>query len=174
MGDINIDILDNANNDVNDYLSTLVYFGFLPYIKRPTMFDSGTYLDHIFVKQKLRAMKMKLKSYVLDTHLTDYAPVLLNINSEDFLNTSGDGSIVVTNNKLNFDELLISFDWSPITNIQNGEIATTKFIDTFKELMEESKIEYRVNVKSNKKSKSGSQTVSWSRSNIEINLKEPY
>ncbi|KAL3266156.1 hypothetical protein HHI36_010341 [Cryptolaemus montrouzieri] len=90
MGDISIDILDNANNDVNDYLSALVYFGFLPYIKRLTRLDSGTCLDHIFVEQKLRAMKMKLKSYVPDTHLTDHAPVLLNINFEDFLNASGD------------------------------------------------------------------------------------
>lgn len=48
VGDINIDILDENDNKVSDYLTVMAEYGYKSLINAPTRLE--TYLDHIFMK----------------------------------------------------------------------------------------------------------------------------
>lgn len=82
IGDINLNILNKISTNVNDYLNVLEGKGYEPYINKPTRVTrtSKTCIDHIFVKTKPKH-KRNIKSYIIQTDITDHYCVLLNIRT---------------------------------------------------------------------------------------------
>lgn len=157
MGDVNINILNASDNYVNDYLSGMAQLGYVSYINSPTRFESGTCLDHMFVCQRLRANNFRIGSYILDTHITDHAPTMLNINL-DMLSNNTTQNIPIILNKTRFDlqkfkQLLEMQDWSGVVNIQESDEATKVFIDIYQDLITKSKIVYTIKLRKNCKRK---------------------
>lgn len=156
-GDVNIDILKITDNNVCDYLFSMAQLGFVPYINRPTRFQSQTCLDHIFVLKKLHMTRYCFSSYILDTHVTDHAPVMLNIAASNPLpDLISQKSEIVTRVKLDlgkFKQLLGLEDWSCVTNIKNPDLAMNVFISTYKSLMKEAEVKYILKVNKHKKIK---------------------
>lgn len=156
-GDVNIDILKTADNNVCEYLFTMAQLGFVPYINSPTRFQSRSCLDHIFVLQRLHTIKFGFSSYVIDTHITDHAPVMINITSnsplpDNFSQNSG----IIKKKKLDLDKfrkLLNLENWSCVTSISDPDLATNVFISTYKELMLKAEVEYTVKINKHRKIK---------------------
>lgn len=156
VGDVNINIL-NVDNDVHNYLSVMSLLGFESYINTATRFDSNACLDHVFVNQKLKSNNLALDSYVLDSHMTDHGPIMLNIVSKnDNLNTTNNSPQLIRKNKLDIDKfkaLLSSHDWTCVLDDSNPESSTNNFITTFKNLQQEATFEYIIKNKKPKKIK---------------------
>lgn len=156
-GDINIDILKANDNNVCDYLYTMAQLGFIPYINSPTRFQTNTCLDHIFVRQKLRTVKCRYDTFILDTHVTDHSPVMLNITSDSLLpNHVSQESHIMKKTKLDlnkFRQLLSMEDWSCVTSLKDPDLATDVFVTTFMKFVEMAEVEYIVRVGKYKKIK---------------------
>lgn len=159
IGDININII-NENNNVNEYLSTMGRHGFIPYIGSPTRVtvDTASCIDHIFVRKKLKTNNLKFKSFILDTHITDHYPIMLNIKYEKQQQTTthSDSNFQRTYTKfdyLTFKQNIKSQIWCDVLNSNNPETATNTFVKIFTDLMELSKTSHTVKSKGHKKIK---------------------
>ena len=76
MGDINIDIkVNNEDSRSNDYLNLLAENGLIPGHLIPTR--DANCLDHVFIKTSYVS-----HSYVINSHITDHLPVLLNLHND--------------------------------------------------------------------------------------------
>ena len=74
IGDMNINIApDNSDPSYDQYLNTIMSHGLMAAHNLPTR--NKNCLDHVFLKSKNDATTL-----VLDTYITDHAPVLLNCN----------------------------------------------------------------------------------------------
>lgn len=140
VGDININISNKTDKNVNDYLSMLGQFGFVPYIGSPTRItiDSKSCIDHIFVRKKLKSNSLYFKSFIIEAHITDHFPVMLNIDCEQPVhNINKISACTYTNfDHLKFQQLIDYQDWSEVLHCDVPDIATTKFINTYLNLME--------------------------------------
>ena len=80
-GDINLNLTDANSTQVNNYLSLLHSYSFLPAITKPTRFPSGeqyhaaSTLDHIFYNNSLNTW-----SGIIYNDITDHCPTFLKIN----------------------------------------------------------------------------------------------
>lgn len=154
VGDININIL-NADNDAHNYLATMAQLGFESYINHITRFDSNTCLDHIFVNQRLKTDGLELQSYVLDSHMTDHAPTMLNIVAKNLIKGENDYKEIKIS-KLDLDKFVESLrvcDWSNVLNDPNPESSNNNFIKTYLDLKNKSTSEHTVKLKQHKKIK---------------------
>lgn len=155
IGDTNIDILKLEDDDVNDYLSTMAQQGFVSYVNSITRPDSNTCLDHIFVSQKLKSGKLGLSSFILDSHVTDHYPTMLNVRFDSKIcNSMASG--VITKTKLDVDgfrALLRSQDWSCVLGVQSTEVAASTFIDVYRNLMKETETEHVIRIRQHRKLK---------------------
>lgn len=156
-GDININILKVEDDVVSNYLSTMARMGFTPYINAPTRFETKTCIDHIFIRQKLKLKSMIFETYILNSHSTDHAPVMLNVCFTASTPTSEThNSSIITKKELNlskFKQLLGSQDWSCILNTQDPEEATNLFVSTYKNLMKVSETTFTMTIRNRKKIK---------------------
>ena len=82
-GDMNIDIIKFSNEDVMLYMSTLMYFKYLPNTTVPSRIAqlSTTYIDHIFMKT---SQKDELLIYC---DITDHLPCFLSLKFEKYNRT---------------------------------------------------------------------------------------
>ncbi|KAL3283814.1 hypothetical protein HHI36_017985, partial [Cryptolaemus montrouzieri] len=80
VGDMNMDLF-NIDDSSYNYLTAMSQLGFQSYINSITRFDSKTCLDHIFVNTKSKSNNLDLETYVLDIHITDHGPTMINIVS---------------------------------------------------------------------------------------------
>lgn len=154
IGDINIDILDRKDNNANDYLALMNSLGFQSYINSVTRELSGSCLDHVFVKQKLKSNNIKLNSYIFNEDITDHSPVMLLVRQKKIVQENCNST--VRRSKLNmtkFKEQLQGFDWSVVLNESNPELATKIFIDSYTKLLDNSTETYVLNMKSHRKIK---------------------
>ena len=71
----------------NQYLSLLGSHDFEPTIKGPTRgtLNSASCLDHIFIRSKLRSVSGKSDYFILNGHLTDLFPVMINFYKENIV-----------------------------------------------------------------------------------------
>lgn len=155
IGDTNINILDSEDDDTTHYLSMLAQLGFVSYVNTVTRFDSRTCLDHIFVSNKLKANKLDFHSYVLDHHMTDHGPVMLNVGYEHMRRDKCSGSHYIEQVKTNIyrvKQKLRLQDWSVITGNSDPETATKKFVSIYREIINTSKVTSMIKTqKKNKK-----------------------
>ena len=154
-GDININIIDGENNTVNDYLSLMAQHGFLSYINSPTRItkNSATCLDHIFVRQKLRAQSLVMKSFKLDNNITDHLPVMLLIRVQKnqkikYIKPEQEFYSFIDYNL--FKEKIVTHSWDAVLNCDNPEESTNKFINAFLKIKNESTITRKAKTKHKK------------------------
>ena len=78
-GDININLLHYDDSHVNEYITQLLSYGFLPRITLPTRITDSTQtlIDHIFVRIPIKDSERSLISGNLYADLSDHLPVFL-------------------------------------------------------------------------------------------------
>ena len=80
-GDMNIEIIKFSNEDVVSYVTTLISYGYLPYITLPSRITdfSMTFIDHIFVRLKRREKVLNILSGLfycdISDHLTSFVSI---------------------------------------------------------------------------------------------------
>lgn len=75
VGDINIDILDENDNKVSDYLTVMAEYGYKSLINAPTRLE--TCLDHIFMKPCIaRDIEFSIPIVTL-TDITDHSTIIV-------------------------------------------------------------------------------------------------
>lgn len=153
-GDINIDITDRNNNDATEYLAMMANKGFVPYINRPTRSESGTCLDHMFVKQNINCYNFS--SFILDTHVTDHYPIMLHINyKQNNIIMNKNISIKKTSiDSVKLISLLHNHNWENVTKVKDVNTATENFINTVESFIKRSENIHEIAMKQNKKIKS--------------------
>lgn len=155
-GDMNIDILGPHNNDENDYLSALGGLGFVSYINSVTRFDTGTCLDHIFVREQLNPGSLDFRSFILDYHMTDHAPVMLNIGFRQVTKCNNNERTSLIRYRTDMQKILRmlrSQDWTPVVDNTDPESATKQFVSIYKNIINQSRTEYVVRFREHKKIK---------------------
>lgn len=134
VGDININLGADNDNDVNDYISMLNHFGYLSAINSPTRVagETSSILDHIFIKRNLKT-SLEYSSYILKCSITDHYPVMLNINSCDNKISPELTQETYTSIKVDyqtFDNLISREDWTDVLRSGDAEVAAGRFVDT--------------------------------------------
>ena len=72
-GDIDIDIMKFSNEDVVSYVTTLMFYGYLPYITLPSPIDfSMTCIDHIFVRLNRRERVLNILNGFFYCDISDH------------------------------------------------------------------------------------------------------
>lgn len=135
MGDINVNILNNLEVDVNNYICTLAELGFFSYVTKPTREAENTssLIDHIFIRvnNKNLLKQISFQSYIFETNITDHYTLLLSaniINNPKKVNkTNRIKSKTINYAKLN--NKLSTENWHEVTQINDPEIAYNIFIN---------------------------------------------
>ena len=80
-GDINIDIIKFSNEDVVTYMTTLMSYGYLPYITIPSRitYSSMTCIDHIFIRLARREKVLNILSGLFYCDISDHLPCFTSI-----------------------------------------------------------------------------------------------
>ena len=80
-GDMNIDIIKFSNEDVVSYVTTLMSYGYLPYITLPSRITdfSMTCFDHIFVRLNRREKELNILSGLFYCDISDHLPSFVSI-----------------------------------------------------------------------------------------------
>lgn len=137
IGDININLLNNTDLNVVNYISTLSSYGFQSHINSITRSESGTCLDHIFVKNNNKLSNVYTKPYILNYDITDHFPIMLNFSHATNIKRTENNVRAVVKNKINYIKLNYLFEnekWNDVFETNNPEEAYTLFINKFSEL----------------------------------------
>lgn len=141
LGDLNINILDEDDLHVTQYLNIMSLGGFLQCINKPTRvsINSSTCIDHIFLKIKNYNTKINdLKSAVLRSALTDHYFVVLSVG--DVLNKRVMSNKRTTVNKIRYVNLnrdLEKEQWKEILDIgRDVDVAYKLFINKLGQYIE--------------------------------------
>lgn len=128
VGDININICPNNNDPhYNEYMNLTASHGLLPAYTSPTR--ENNCLDHTMIK-----VKSSVASYILDTHITDHAPILVCLkiyqspNKKSKLTTRIDHPNVVSE--------ISNTDFSPVFLSKDPNIATDLLIKTITSIIQ--------------------------------------
>ena len=80
-GDINIDIKKFSNEDVVSYVTTLMSYGYLPFITIPSRIThfSMTCIDHVFVRLSRREKILSIISGLFYCDISDHLPTFISI-----------------------------------------------------------------------------------------------
>lgn len=151
IGDINIDILKKADTEVNMYLSLLNVHGYSSAINGPTRVtsNSSSCLDHIFVRNKLKAGYFRYDTYILNTDLTDHFPVMINFYGREVHKNPVQNhnrllsKTIVTLNYQTLTNLMSQENWTNVLGSKDTEVATNTFSKTISSYIEQSK-EYKL------------------------------
>lgn len=127
LGDINLNLLDESNNEVITYQTILNHFGFSSTINTATRVTAGSSssLDHIFLRKNL-GVNTSCTSYVIHSAITDHYPTMLNINSNDKMPNNEEEVDVYAKTQLNFGmlkSLVENQNFNDIFNSDDPEIA---------------------------------------------------
>ena len=131
-GDINIDIMNNYDNDSNNYRAMMNSIGFTSLINATTRCDSRTCIDHIFLRSTLRTNNIRLNSFILDSYMTDHFPVLLQISNKHSIQ---ENHLIKTSNSFDklctksFHKLIKEVNWLNVTQSNNVELATNSIAE---------------------------------------------
>lgn len=129
VGDINIDILKDNNDDTSNYLNLMSEYGYISMINKPTRIynDSSSCIDHIFLWSSNECEK-KCLPIILETCITDHFSTILFLPFV-LQNVISKCRILCNTNlkKLKID--LQSTDWQHFYNITDAQTATTYFLN---------------------------------------------
>ena len=80
-GDMNIDFIKFTNEEVVSYMTTLMSYGYLPYITIPSRIThhSMTCIDHIFVELSRREKMLNILSGLFYCEISDHLPCFISI-----------------------------------------------------------------------------------------------
>ena len=130
VGDMNIDIIKFSNEDVVSYVTTLMSYGYLPYITLPSRITdfSMTCIDHIFVRLNRREKVLNILSGLFYCDISDHLPSFVSIKHN---NTCRKDERPITRlfgekNMANFVRGMETENWNEI--YINGGDYYTKFI----------------------------------------------
>lgn len=107
VGDMNIDISNDLDNNVNQYKNILALYGYISCINRPTRVTqtSQTIIDHIFVRNNiLKNKSMFLRPLVFEDSLTDHYAIGLSIELQRYIKENPRESEIYK--KVNFHNLM--------------------------------------------------------------------
>lgn len=153
-GDINLDILNQNDKYVTNYLNLLNFNGFNSYINSPTRIEgfAKTCLDHIFVKSIIKTNNFQ--SIVSYAKITDHLPVSLQIK---FNKNSNLNNNVIENShfsrNINFETLsnnLGNINWDNIFD-EDIDISVDKFLKVIKTEIKKVTTYKRINSKNKKR-----------------------
>ena len=143
-GDININLLNIEGAITTDYLSSVLSYGFIPYITRPTRITeyTDTLIDHIFLRLPVRKMTTPVNSGVLFNDITDHLPVFLLLHDE---NQNGKREISRPKTRIfsesniqKFVDIISSTNWCEILNHESGDLNCTLFYEYMSRFYSES------------------------------------
>ena len=131
LGDFNIDLLGEENNDTLDFISELVSKGFIELISVPTRESdsSKTLLDHIWVCSKFRSQTGVVCSGISDHHAT-FLSIEHKPKADKGPNTFQKREINSAKISM-LEQNLVHTDWSSVTNEKNPVIAYKNFFQLF-------------------------------------------
>ena len=78
-GDINIDLININKKEIEEYLTTMMSYKFIPLITHPTRitYHSATCLDHIFIKLPMNCKETELQSGIFFSGCSPLQPPLV-------------------------------------------------------------------------------------------------
>lgn len=128
IGDMNIDLNENTD-DSQIYLDTLGEYGYNSAINTTTRPQSGTCIDHIFIKSK----KTNLESIIpltVETCITDYYTILMQIifNDKYAKETTANSKFYKQINEGKLIQIIKSTDWKYFFEINDLENSVTEFV----------------------------------------------
>ena len=140
MGDVNINLINmDKHIATQDFVDTLLQFGMIPTISKPTRVtkSSATLIDNIFTN--LVKNSSSVFSGVLYTDLTDHFPVFFIDTSTSLqLTDSVIRKRVYSDVNINkFNQGLSSTDWSQVLSADDAQKAYTNFHDIMTKLYNE-------------------------------------
>lgn len=136
IGDLNLNIRNNNDHNINKYLSIMNSKGFLPMYKNITRPDSGSCLDHIFLKEKSKTHLCNFSGFVIDFDITDHYACMLNVSNSNERN--------ITQNTQNFIKILDydrlvtlahEVDWNLTMSYNDTQEATEYLVNTLKTIV---------------------------------------
>ena len=129
-GDMNIDIIEFSNEDVVSYVTTLMSYGYLPYITLPSRITdfSMTCIDHIFARLNRREKVLNILSGLFYCDISDHLPSFVSMKHNKIC--SKDERLMTIlfgeKNMVNFVRGMETENWNEI--YINGGDYYTKFI----------------------------------------------
>lgn len=145
LGDLNINIANNSDLRVENYLNTLASFGYINVINKPTRVTAttSTCIDHIFVPEEIINLAMDIKGVILETAITDHFTQFLVLSNKhpEGNNTNTEKSI--PRNKINYtklNKLLGEESWDDVLKNDNVNESYDIFLLKYTNLIEECSI----------------------------------
>ena len=131
-GDMNKDLIKYSMEDNYQYISTLMAYGYLPYITLPTRITdfSASCIDHIFIRDTSRYSERhtEISAGILYCDITDHLPCFVTLTCSNshaderpFVRLYGEKST------LKFKELTLNVNWDAIYT--NGSDWYVSFIN---------------------------------------------
>lgn len=139
MGDINLNILNNSEHLINEYLSVMATHGYVSLYQDVTRPESKSCLDHVFLNKKIND-HLDVRPAIVNYDITDHLPILINFFSNDKKTTTSIKKSS-TYTKINFEKLnnqAREKNWKGILDIPDPELATEKLITTINHTVKES------------------------------------
>lgn len=131
IGDINLNLLDDNDGTVSDYLNILAEYNFNSLINKTTREQNGSVscIDHCFLKSTITNITNNCLPCIIKNHITDHYTEVINIFFEQNREQLGDISgykKFTDHEKIRTD--LDTVNWVPFYSMQDPEQATTYFI----------------------------------------------
>lgn len=111
IGDINIDIIGNVNNDFLDMMAESSFKSFINIFTRVNGIGSHSCLDHIFIKADESKLK-KINAGVIQTQITDHFSVITSVPISNYVKNNNKSTLINSINYDLIDTLLQNEDWS--------------------------------------------------------------
>ena len=127
-GDLNINILDNTDSQVNDYICHLAEYSLEPAINKVTRFNSC--LDHIFT-----SMHRNVIGIVCDSQLTDHYPTILSASLNSCLNNSIPLKTATFLDNESLSAAIDNIEWNDLYTMKDVNLATDFFVQTLEALI---------------------------------------
>ena len=138
MGDMNVNLLNNTDNDSADLLNLMSSYAVYPMITKVTRPESRTLLDHMWTND----VRNIIQSYILLSDITDHYPCITYFRYKQNLpkytkvkyeqkRRFGDQS------KIEFVNRIRDIDWTEVMNESEVDVAYTKFHERFMGVFQE-------------------------------------
>ena len=141
VGDINIDLNSDNDQDANsqNYQNLLHKNGFFNTILSPTRFGvtKNSLLDHFLINK----FGKNLKTCTIEYDLSDHLPTCLSYVYKRATQKYQSTGLATNHSKINYtvlNENIQNFDWSPIYQITDTNLAFDTFIETYSSIIETS------------------------------------
>ena len=137
MGDFNINLLKIDTNQLTaDFYQTLISYSLIPTITKPTRIThhTATLIDNIFTNDYNHNHSPGL----LFTDITDHLPIFLitELSTQKIKNNKTTFRFINKTNLNEFNQAVLSCNWSPVLDESDPNISYNLFMDKFNQLYE--------------------------------------